>query len=169
MQVLHSLLWGNVSKYCFCNSITNLQLCGQSVPSTLNFLQGLQMIKQITCLHISKLTLLDNVIENCSAHKGAGVHLQAVETHVNTLTQATISSLHTPTTTVHLKAFLTSKGVTQSYRSYHGVQRKVTALESDFGMVQVLWGDAWGRNQNWGKGKITVTKGETSLGKSGLW
>lgn len=61
------------------------------------------MIKQITCLHISKLTLLRYVIGNCSAHKGAGVHLQVGETHVNTLTQATISSLHTPITTAHLQ------------------------------------------------------------------
>lgn len=40
------------------------------------------MIKQIVCLHISKLTLLGYVIESCSAHKGAGVHLRARETHV---------------------------------------------------------------------------------------
>lgn len=102
MQIF-SLHWGNVSKYCICNSITNLYLCGQLVPSTLNFLHRWQMIKQITCLHISKLTLLGYVIGNCSAHKGAGVHLPVGETHVNTLTQATIGSLHTPTTAIYLQ------------------------------------------------------------------
>lgn len=73
MQLLYSLLWGNVSKYYFCNTITNVWLvCGQSVPSTLNFLQGLQMIKRITCLHISKLTLLGKVIKTVLHTKEQG-------------------------------------------------------------------------------------------------
>lgn len=38
------------------------------------------MIKQIICLHISKLTLLGYVTESYSAHKGAGVDLQVGET-----------------------------------------------------------------------------------------
>lgn len=101
----------------------NLHLCGQSVPSTLNFPQGLQMIKQMICLHISKLTLLGYVIESCSAHREAGVHLQMGETQVNTLTRAIISSLHTPTTTEPLTGL-------QKFPRSSG--------ERDFGMAQVL-------------------------------
>lgn len=164
MQILVSLLWVSISEYCFCNSITNLHLRGQSVPSTLNFLQGLQMIKQITCLHLSKLTLLGSVTETVLHTKEQGctykwgkytwIPWPRLPSAPSTLPPLSIS-----------KAFLRSKvWHLKSYRSYHAVQG-----ERDLGVAQVLRGDAWGRNQKWRKGKITVTRGETSLGKPGLW
>lgn len=131
------------------------------------------MIKRITCLHISKLTLLGKVIKTVLHTKEQGCTYKWWK-HTWKHTWKPWPRLPSAPSTLQpplsiCKAFLRPKGVTQIYKRYHALQQKVIALERDLGMAQVLWGDAWGRKQNRGKGKIRVTRGETSLGKSGLW